>query len=293
MRKVLFISMLFLSINALAFGNDSIGQLQREMKVVQEKLYNSDKQIKAIKWENTSLKTTVSQQANAIDSLKQLLTQGASEMASQKSELQNQKKANDANYSAISSKYNKVIVVAIICLVVLLLVGSIIILRLQKRILYSRKAFNSLQSQHKKIEEYQLNTDKRILELENARLTLDKGIKSTTKKLDVKPDHSLALKIANEITRVETNLSRMDSSIKGYRQLQASVKRIKDNLLANGYEIVEMLGKPYNQGMMVEANFIPDETLKEDEQIITGIVKPQVNYKGVMIQVAQITVSQN
>lgn len=293
MRKILFISMLFLSINALAFGNDSIGQLQREMKVVQEKLYNRDKQIKAIKWENTSLKTTVSQQANAIDSLKLLLTQGASEMASQKSELQNQKKANDANYSAISSKYNKVIVVAIICLVVLLLVGSIIILKLQKRILYSRKAFNSLQSQHKKIEEYQLNTDKRILELENARLTLDKGIKSTTKKLDVKPDHSLALKIANEITRVETNLSRMDSSIKGYRQLQASVKRIKDNLLANGYEIVEMLGRPYNQGMMVEANFIPDETLKEGQQVITNVVKPQVNYKGIMIQAAQITVSQN
>lgn len=293
MRKVLFISMLFLSINALAFGNDSIGQLQREMKVVQEKLYNRDKQIKAIKWENTSLKTTVSQQANAIDSLKQLLTQGASEMASQKSELQNQRKANDANYSAISSKYNKVIVVAIICLVVLLLVGSIIILRLQKRILYSRKAFNSLQSQHKKIEEYQLNTDKRILELENARLTLDKGIKSTTKKLDVKPDHSLALKIANEITRVETNLSRMDSSIKGYRQLQASVKRIKDNLLANGYEIVEMLGKPYDERMKVEANFIPDDTLKEGQQVITNVVKPQVNYKGIMIQAAQITVSQN
>ena len=35
------------------------------------------------------------------------------------------------------------------------------------------------------------------------------------------------------------------------------------------------------------------ESLEEGKQIITGIVKPQINYKGVMIKSAQITVSQN
>lgn len=68
---------------------------------------------------------------------------------------------------------------------------------------------------------------------------------------------------------------------------------MKDNLSANGYEIVDMLGKPYNQGMKVTANFIEDENLEQGQQIITGIIKPQINYKGKMIQAAQITVSQN
>ena len=68
---------------------------------------------------------------------------------------------------------------------------------------------------------------------------------------------------------------------------------MKDNLLANGYELVDMLGKEYNDGMKVTANFVEDENLEEGKQIITGIVKPQINYKGVMIQSAQITVSQN
>lgn len=54
-----------------------------------------------------------------------------------------------------------------------------------------------------------------------------------------------------------------------------------------------MLGKPYNEGMRVVANFIPDDTLEEGKQIITGITKPQVNYNGKMIQSAEITVSQN
>lgn len=56
---------------------------------------------------------------------------------------------------------------------------------------------------------------------------------------------------------------------------------------------MDMLGKPYVEGMKATPNFIPDETLKEGEQIITGIIKPQINYKGIMIQSAQITVSQN
>ena len=110
---------------------------------------------------------------------------------------------------------------------------------------------------------------------------------------DRKPDHTFTLKVADEIIRIELNMSRMDSSIKGYKQLKKAVERIKDNLKANGYEIVDMLGKSYNDGMKVIANFIPDETLPEGSQIITGIIKPQINYNGQMIQAAQITVSQN
>ena len=68
---------------------------------------------------------------------------------------------------------------------------------------------------------------------------------------------------------------------------------MEDNLLANGYELVDMLGKPYNDGMKVTANFIEDEDLEQGTQIITGIIKPQINFNGKMIQSAQITVSQN
>lgn len=85
----------------------------------------------------------------------------------------------------------------------------------------------------------------------------------------------------------------MDSSVRGYKQLTKSIRQMKDNLLANGYEIVEMLGKPYNEGMRVQANFSEDESLPLGTQTITGIIKPQINYKGKMIQAAQITVTQN
>ena len=68
---------------------------------------------------------------------------------------------------------------------------------------------------------------------------------------------------------------------------------MKDNLKVNGYELIDMLGKDYNDGMKVTATFIEDENIPEGKQIISGIIKPQINYNGIMIQSAQITVSQN
>ena len=106
-------------------------------------------------------------------------------------------------------------------------------------------------------------------------------------------DHALIKALADRITFMEMTLHKMDKGVRGYKQLSKSIIHMKDNLKANGYELVDMLGKKYNDGMKVTANFIEDEELKEGEQIITSIIKPQINYRGVMIQSAQITVSQN
>lgn len=151
-----------------------------------------------------------------------------------------------------------------------------------------RKAQEALQLAQTKMQEESVKLDDKLLEM------FDKQISATPKVIGTdKPDHSLALKVADEIVRIELNMSRMDSSIKGYKQLAKAVERIKDNFKANGYEIIDMLGKPYNEGMKVIANFVSDEELEEGKQIITGITKPQINYNGQMIQAAQITVSQN
>ena len=106
-------------------------------------------------------------------------------------------------------------------------------------------------------------------------------------------EHSFAIKIADEIARMENNLVRMDPNEKGFKQISKSVKRIKENLYAEGYEIVDMLGKPYDDGMKAIANFVYDETLVQGQQVISSIIKPQINYNGEMIQSSQITVSQN
>lgn len=151
-----------------------------------------------------------------------------------------------------------------------------------------RKTQEALQKAQEKMQERSVDLDDKLLELLEKQMAMAQNVASNDA-----PDHSLALKVADEIVRIELNLSRMDTSIRGYKQLAKAVERMKDNFKANGYEIVDMLGKPYHEGMKVIANFVVDEELEEGKQIITGITKPQINYNGQMIQAAQISVSQN
>ena len=153
-----------------------------------------------------------------------------------------------------------------------------------------RKAQDALQNAQTKMQEESIKLDNKLLEIAEQQMKKTAAIDNQA---TTTVDHSLALKVGDEIVRIELNLSRMDSSIKGYKQLAKAVQRIKDNFQANGYEIIDMLGKPYNEGMKVIANFVSDETLEQGKQVITGIIKPQINYNGKMIQSAQITVSQN
>lgn len=103
----------------------------------------------------------------------------------------------------------------------------------------------------------------------------------------------LILALADRITFMEMTLYRMDPSLRGHKHLSKTLSQMKNNLKAYGYEIVEMLGTSYHDGMKVTATFVEDESLEKGKQIIIGVIKPQVNYNGKMIQSAQITVSQN
>lgn len=151
-----------------------------------------------------------------------------------------------------------------------------------------QKAQQTLQTAQKQLQEESVQVDNKLLEVAEKQLALQN---SQPKAAEI--DHSLALKVADEVVRIELNLSRMDPETRGYKQLNKACQRIRDNFAANGYEIVEMLGKDYDEGMRVVANLCIDENLEVGKRIITGITKPQVLYNGEIIQVAQITVSQN
>ena len=104
---------------------------------------------------------------------------------------------------------------------------------------------------------------------------------------------ALIRSLADRITFMEMTLFKMDPSVRGYKHLKRSIAQMKDNLAANGYEIVEMLGKPFHEGMKATVSFEDDDTLEPGTRIITNIIKPQINYRGEMIQASQISVSQN
>ncbi|KGN98305.1 hypothetical protein HQ48_07830 [Porphyromonas sp. COT-290 OH3588] len=105
-------------------------------------------------------------------------------------------------------------------------------------------------------------------------------------------DHSLALKLAGEITTIERNVSLMDEGTRGLKQLRRSVGKLKDNLAANGYEMPELLNRRYADGMNVIVTATnPNENLEQGVEVISKVLVPQVNYQGKMIQAAQVELS--
>lgn len=153
-----------------------------------------------------------------------------------------------------------------------------------------RRAQEALQTAQTKMQEESVKLDNQLLAI--VQKQLDASVTSANKTTG-EPDHSLVVKLADEIARIETNLSKMDKSVRGYKQLVQAKDRMINNVRANGYEIISLLGQEYNDGMQFQTRFVPDESLPEGKRIITGMIKMQVNYNGKMIQPAEIVVSQN
>jgi Tfp pilus assembly protein PilN len=105
------------------------------------------------------------------------------------------------------------------------------------------------------------------------------------------PDHSIAFKVLTELHRMKNRLTKMPQDTKGLKPLGKAVGRVEESLLDKGYEMVELLNQPYLDGMTVNQEYLFDETLSANERIISKVVKPQINFNGVIAQVADVIVS--
>lgn len=184
----------------------------------------------------------------------------------------------------------------IIATLVTLILGGLIYWLLGKRIASSQTDVESqIRNTKKSLEEESLKLDSKLVEVLDTQLKLkqeEKQIVSANSNSEI--DHSLALKVADEIVRMQKNISKMDEETKGLKPLVKGIERIQANFASNGYEMVNLLNKDYDERMNIDViNFITDENLTEGRKIITSVIKPQVNYNGVLIQRAQVNVSQN
>lgn len=104
-------------------------------------------------------------------------------------------------------------------------------------------------------------------------------------------DRSTILKILGEIHRIKKNISFMSEDTKGLKQILASISRMQLNLEANDFELIDLLGINYDDGMKVDADFIFDEESHVGKRVITKVMRPQINFKGKMIQSARVEVT--
>jgi len=274
--------------------------LKTEVGKLSGKIKNQNYTIQQQKKSVVSLKEKNNQQETTIDSLSVLIGINSQNITTNSNQLgtEIQKVTTERNtqISTLDDTIGKNQLYWILASLGTLLLGVLMYLFLGKRIKSSKTDVETqIRNTKQSLEEESVKLDNKLVEILETQLKVKQAeTKSQPTTSNKKEDHSLALKVADEVVRMQKNIAKMDSSTKGIKPLSKGIERIQNNFAANGYEMINHMNKEYDERMNIDViNFITDENLSEGNRIITAIIKPQVNFNGVLIQRAQVDVSQN
>jgi len=301
MKKTILIPILFCATTLLAQEkNPELQKQQQEIISLTQKLNNQQVVISQQKNELAKLSVKTEIQEKQIDSLKSKTAENDQNIQTIANDLgtkiqQTETTAKDS-ISKLDKNVNTNRLYWIIGTLATLLLGGILYWLLGKRIQNSKTDVETqIKNAKKSLEEESIKLDSKLIEVLDTQLKLkqeEKQIVSANSNSEI--DHSLALKVADEIVRMQKNISKMDEETKGLKPLVKGIERIQANFASSGYETINLLNKDYDERMNIDViNFITDENLTAGRKIITSVIKPQVNFNGVLIQRAQVDVSQN
>ena len=292
-RQLTFAILLISSFGAFAQGVTK-ADLDKEIKLLTEK-------IKTLQTENTNRKSEIrncnAKLKTANDSiviLKAKLQKNTVAISQTSNQLGIQIKEtgdkNEGKIVEVSESLSKNSLYGIIGVLSAILLSGLLYWLLSKRQQTDKTHVEiQLSNAKKSIEEEQIQINTKLTELYNGQMELLRQERKANPSNEI--DHSLALKVADEIVKMQMNLAHMDSKIRGHRHLSIAVGNVFDNFKANGYEIIDLLNKPYNDGMNMQATKEPDPSLKEGEQVIRRIIKPEIHFNNKIIQHAQVIVA--
>lgn len=299
MKRIITLIFILASVNAFAQTEQLTKEdLAKEVQPLKSTIQTLQKENSSLKSEISNLNTKLSNANKSIDSLRNKTEENSSAISQTANQLGIQivtseqtanKRIDEVGQTLSANSLYGIIGV----LSAILLSGLLYWLISKRQKTDKTEVIEQLQKTKSSIEESlvkEFGKQTNLIESELQLLAQQKTANPAS--ANAEPDHSLALKVASEINLIERNINLMDKGTKGLKQLERSVGKLKDNLSANGYEMPELLGKQYHQGMkVIVTSSIPDENLEKGSEVITKILIPQVNFNDKMIQTAQIEVS--
>jgi len=291
-RQITFAIILFSSLGA--FAQVTQEDLEKEIKPLTQKVNSLQSENSKLKSEIGTLNSKLSNAYKSIDSLRtktqdnsNAITQTANQLGIQIKETGEKSEGKIIEVSDSLSKNSLYGIIGVLSAI--LLSGLLYWLLSKKQKSDKTEVETQLSNAKKSIEEEQVQINTKLAELYNGQMELLKQERKANPSNEI--DHSLALKVADEIVKMQMNLVHMDSKVRGHRQLSIAVTNVFDNFRANGYEIVDLLNKPFKEGMNIQATKEPDPALKEGEQIIRRVIKPEIHFNNKIIQHAQVIVA--
>jgi hypothetical protein len=283
-KRTLILLAAFLFVFNVSAQHDTLKTVLYELRVVKNNFTQIQKS-------NYDLNLLIKSQGHTIDSLKSVVATNTLNIQQTADSLgikiTRTEKTTAQQYSDLDSAIGKNTLIGIIAFLLVALITLLFFLVLRKRQSKDKsEILEKTDSTIKSLEEKQVELYAKVAEIYNEQLKL---LSVQPKKEKV--DHSLALKFADEMVKMQMNITYMDQNVKGLKQLKIALGNMNDNFKANGYEIIDHLNKPYHEGSNMQATMEPDPSLKEGEFIIRRIIKPEVHFDNKMIQNAQVIVA--
>lgn len=298
MNRIIILIFLSVSVNAFSQTDTLKQYLDKTLNPLKSSVQFLQSENSKLKSEINKLTFDLSNAKKSIDSLKNLTLANTSAIKETANELGLKISVTESTANqkiiAVDESLSKNSLYGIIGVLLAVLLSGLLYWLLSRRQKTDKtEVVEQLSKTKSSIEESLVKElGKQTNQLDSQLELLAKQKMASSSSTSMEPDHSLALKLASEINLIERNIMLMEKSTKGLKQLERSVEKLKDNLKANGYEMPELLGKQYHQGMkVIVTSSIPDENLNKGSEIITKVLIPQVNYNDKMIQTAQLEVS--
>lgn len=185
----------------------------------------------------------------------------------------------------------------VIAFLATVLLSGVVYFLLGKRIKTDKSDVEEQISKTKKVlEEEGIKLDTKLTEVLETQLKIvqaEREIK-TDKISDIQIDHSFHLKGATEIMRIKNYSNTLDSQSQSYIALNDSLNRLINTYKAYDYELIDFTGQEYDDRIIIDVKDSEyDETIPFGKEVIVKTLKPQVKYKGLIIQDAQVVTRYN
>jgi len=308
--KITFAILLFSALGAYAQVTQE--DLEKEIKPLTQKVNSLQSENSKLKSEIRTLNSKLFNANKGIDSLRSKTQENSNAISQTANELgikiQETGDQNAGEINKVSDSLSKNSLYGIIGVLVAVLLSGLLYWLLSKRQKtdmtdfdekFATKAsiksdvISEIEKSKKEQQEINVKLEQKLIDILENQIKGIKSIETKINETEDKPiDHSMPLKVADEITRINAYANSLDPNSQDAKALKSSVKRLINTFKAEQYEIIDLLGQKYDDGMKVTVvGYVPDKKLSKGEEVISRIIKPQVKFKGEQIQAAQVDVS--
>ena len=295
MKKITIILMLIASFQIYtqnpSVGNNSEMQAQKIEEQVQ-KLENENKKLKTLvndmDMKLKRINSKVKQITEKTDSTNNTLNQATSKLGLQ---ISNTESAANSKIQAVDENLSKNSLYGIIAVLLTFIFVVLTYFIVNKKLSIGKtELIDKIKNTKSELDKEGTKLDMQLLELIEKQLRVADKIS----KIESTTDHTFHKNSANEMQKIANYVNTLDIDSQEAIALNGSLERLRNYFNSSEYEIIEFRNIDFDDRIPMrvkETNY--DESLPKGKEIITRTLKPQIKYKGQVIQDPEVITKYN